>query len=115
MNGVAVALEHAGGVEAGGVEAGTRSADRRVVERRWEGIRVILVNYCELYIQRPPNGFPSHSEGGDVARCVGIHSRHPIIRHKASELVSSTEHNRVIMATYKSGAGSSRAGKASGI
>ena len=64
LNGVAVALEYAGGVEAEGFEAGTRLADRRVVERWWEGIGVILVNYCELYIQRSPNGFPSHSEWG---------------------------------------------------
>ena len=77
---VAVALEYAGGFDIERFDAGTRSADHRVVERWWEGMRVILVNDCELYIQRAPNGFPSHSEGGDVARCVGIQSWHPIIR-----------------------------------
>ena len=27
---------------------------------------MILVNYCELCIQRPPIGFPRHLGGGDV-------------------------------------------------
>ena len=81
MNEVAVALEYAGGFYAGRFDIGTRSAHRRVVERRRKGMRVILVNDCEPYIQGAPNGFPSYSEGGDVARCVGIHSWYPIIRH----------------------------------
>ena len=56
MNGVAVALEYAGGGDAGRFDAGTCSVDRRVVECRWEGMRVVLVNYCGPYIQKPPNG-----------------------------------------------------------
>ena len=72
MNGVAVALEYAGGFDAGRFDAGTRSVGHRVVECGWEGMKVILVNYCELYIQKPPNGFPSHSEGQVASSSEGI-------------------------------------------
>ena len=70
MNGVAVALEYAGGFEAGDVEAGTLSVGCRVVERGWEGMRMMLVNYCELYIQRRSNGFQATLkvlQAGDIA------------------------------------------------
>ena len=70
MNGVAVALEYAGGFEAGDVEAGTLWADCRIVEREWEGMRMIIVNYCELYIQRRSKGFQATLkmlQGGDIA------------------------------------------------